>query len=367
MLAVNYWDSTLAVIPISYETGAFTGPISNMYDPKEGQKMVAATKKSGGCNHSNNDDSTIKERQKDPHSHALVLDPIVGCVAYVPDLGKDLVREFLYDTELGGIREELNVLPSGLCTGKPDGPRYFVFHPSYDVAYVVNELSSSIAVFAVNKPLLKEISRAAKSGESMSRFKGQSTLTLIQSISTIPKAFPTTLNTCGRVCVHQSGRYVIVSNRGHESITIFRVEHKGSKKGQLCQVGFYHTRGETPRHFQFDSSGQYLIVANQDSNTIAVFNFNLSNGEIKYSGNEYRIPSPNFVCNCPLHDVEYMHLRDDVSLESVKEVVEDGQDIPKKVVTTQRNLEEELMSARKEILMLREQLSSLVMQPSPVA
>jgi hypothetical protein len=70
----------------------------------------------------------------------------------------------------------------------------------------------------------------------------------------------------------------------------------------LIQVGFYHTRGETPRHFQFDASGQYLLVANQDSNSIAVFNFNLSNGEIKYTGNEYRVPSPNFVCCVPLSD-----------------------------------------------------------------
>jgi 6-phosphogluconolactonase (cycloisomerase 2 family) len=99
--------------------------------------------------------------------------------------------------------------------------------------------------------------------------------------------------------VHQSGRFVIVSNRGHESITIFRV-HQGtsrkkggkpttaSSRGTLSQVGFFHTRGETPRHFQFDHSGQYLIVANQDSDTIAVFSFNLTSGEIKYTGNEVR-------------------------------------------------------------------------------
>jgi len=57
-------------------------------------------------------------------------------------------------------------------------------------------------------------------------------------------------------------------------------------RGTLAQVGFFHTRGETPRHFQFDHSGQFLIVANQDSDSIAVFSFNLSSGEIKYSGNE---------------------------------------------------------------------------------
>merc|ERR1712232_13796 len=91
LLAVNYWDSTLCVIPLSAETGEFTGPICSLYDPKRVNKVASALKKLGGCNHSNNDDSTIKERQKDPHSHALVLDPFVGCIAYVPDLGKDLI------------------------------------------------------------------------------------------------------------------------------------------------------------------------------------------------------------------------------------------------------------------------------------
>ncbi len=144
VLAVNYWNSTLVVIPLDPETGALKGPIKNMYDPKGGEGMVACAKKNGGANHSNNDDSTIQMRQADPHSHALVLDPFVGTVAYVPDLGKDLIREFYYDANAGAIELEMNVLPSGRCTDKPDGPRYFEFHPKFNVAYVVNELSSTV-------------------------------------------------------------------------------------------------------------------------------------------------------------------------------------------------------------------------------
>jgi len=303
LLAVNYWDSTLSVFRISEETGEFVGEMTSMYDPKGGQAMVAAAKKFGGVNHSHNDESTIMMRQKDPHSHALVLDPYAGCMAYVPDLGKDLIREFFYDREQGKIETEMNVLPSGLCTGMPDGPRYFQFHPTLDVAYVVNELSSTVAVFAVDRDLMHEINSAMKNNEDLSRFKGRSTLKLIQSIRTVPSAYPAKLNTCGRICVHQSGRFVVVSNRGHESLAIFNVKQKGPSRGELRAVGHFHTRGETPRHFQFDTSGQFLIVANQDSDTIAIFNFNLSSGEIKYSGNEYRVPSPNFVCSCPIHEI----------------------------------------------------------------
>ena len=292
LIAVNYWDSTLVVIPLSRETGEFAGPIQNVYDPKAGKKMIAAAKKDGGVNHSNNDSSTIAMRQVDPHSHALVLDPFEGCVAYVPDLGKDLIREIHYDSRKGALGKEFNVLPSGMSTGMPDGPRYIDFHPKFNVAYVVNELSNSIAVFSVDRDLLGEISRAEKLGLPLDEFHGRSTLRLIQSIKTVPSAFPVTMNTCGRICVHQSGRFVIVSNRGHESIAIFRVKQScgGGKgravRGTLANVGFFHTRGETPRHFQFDHSGQFLIVANQDSDTIAVFSFNLTSGEIKYTGHE---------------------------------------------------------------------------------
>jgi len=370
MLAVNYWDSTLAVIPIDTETGALTGPIKHMYDPKGGQKVVAAGRSAGGVNHSCNDDNTIRMRQADPHSHALVLDPFVGTVAYVPDLGKDLIREFYYDKQAGKVDLELNVLPSGLCTGMPDGPRYFEFHPKHNIAYVVNELSSTIAVFEVDRALLQEMSAASANNEDMTKFRGRSTLRLIQSIKTIPSAFPTTMNTCGRICVHKSGRFVVVSNRGHQSIAIFRVRTKGPNRGELCAVGYFHTRGETPRHFQFDASGQYLLVANQDTNSIAVFNFNLSSGEMKYTGNEYRVPSPNFVCCCPMHgeDEEEEHSGPPVSNVSILQADQgetsdsDNSCTVPTEIDGKESLQGELARARAEIAKLRLQLSSLTVE-----
>ena len=121
------------------------------------------------------------------------------------------------------------------------------------------------------------------------------TMKMIQNIATIPSAFPLELNTCGRICSHPSGRFVIVSNRGHESISILKVSSSKGRAGTLSQVGFFHTFGFTPRHFQFDQSGQFLIVANQDSDCVNIFSFNLSTGELKFTGNKYHCPSPNFV------------------------------------------------------------------------
>lgn len=375
LIAVNYWDSSLAVVPISPETGEFLGEIKHTYDPRGGLAMIAAAKKDGGVNHSLNDESTISQRQADPHSHALVLDPFEGCIAYVPDLGKDVIREFWYARDAGKISFEINCLPSGLSTGKPDGPRYIEFHPKFNIAYVVNELSSTVAVFSIDRDLLLEISMAARAGHNMERFKGRSTLKLIQSIKTVPVAFPTTMNTCGRICVHQSGRFVIVSNRGHESIAIFRVKQgwgaKGKVRGSLSQVGFFHTRGETPRHFQFDHSGQFLLVANQDSDTLAVFSFNMTSGEIKYTGNDYHVPSPNFVCCCPLVDrdsYEYdAPTNEEVGFTTSANTTNCTVPTSVEIDSLEKNnvdLPSELDLARKEIADLKQQLSSLLVQRS---
>ena len=381
LLCVNYWDSTLTSIPIDPDTGKLGSKYTHMYDPKQGQKMIAEGRCKGGVNHSCNDDSTIRMRQADPHSHALVLDPFVGCVAYVPDLGKDIIREFYYNRADGNIEYEINKLPSGLCSGMPDGPRYIHFHPRYNVAYVINELSSTIAVFEVDRSLLQEMVNAEKQGEDMRQFIGRTTLKLIQSIKTIPAAFPTEMNTCGRICVHKSGQFVVVSNRGHQSIAVFHVCRTPNKRGKLSPVGYFHTRGETPRHFQFDASGQYLLVANQDSDSVAVFNFNLSSGDLKYTGNEYRVPSPNFVCCCPMHrEEEEEEERDgdvvtNIALvnhkqgDSVASSGEESDNSCTMAVDTSGKREEltsELTRARQEIDNLKKQLAALQMTSASV-
>jgi len=77
---------------------------------------------------------------------------------------------------------------------------------------------------------------------------------------------------------------------------VHRIHRDSTPPGMLTLAGIFHTRGETPRHFQFDKSGQWLIVANQDSNTCSIFAFNTATGRVTYTGNTYSCPSPNFVC-----------------------------------------------------------------------
>lgn len=287
MLIVNYWDSTVRVFRMCPGSHTVKEQVF-CYDPNEGKGMKVSADKH--VNHSINDESAQKERQADPHSHAIVLDPVKGRFAYVPDLGKDLIRQFVYDEDTGVL------VPQGSFKSGPDGrtalgPRYIDFHPQLPVAYVVNELSSEVSVFVFDPSAFEDLEEAAGNPLSPKNESPRPTLKLVQTVSTIPPAFPPNLNTCGRVCTSPDGSFVLCANRGHDSIATFKVQ----EDGRLATAKIVHTRGATPRHFAFDNSGKFLLAANQDSDNVAVFKFS-KQGDLVYTGNSYHMPSPNFVC-----------------------------------------------------------------------
>ena len=90
MLLVNYWNSTVCTLEVLKD--GTLGRLIATYDPKQGKEMKASADKH--VNHSRNDAAAQAERQGDPHSHAIVLEPTMGVIAYVPDLGMDLIRQF---------------------------------------------------------------------------------------------------------------------------------------------------------------------------------------------------------------------------------------------------------------------------------
>ncbi|KOO35239.1 3-carboxymuconate cyclase [Chrysochromulina tobinii] len=298
MLLVNYWDSTIGTLELLPD--GRIGRYLATYDPKGGKPMKARADKH--VNHSLNDENAQKERQGDPHSHAIVLEPTTGTIAYVPDLGMDIIRQFLFDEESGNVIP-CGEIPSGVKASRRGlGPRYMMFAKDIPTCYVVNELSSQIAVFSFHPDVAIRLAKAwadAPTPEEKTKALAalqQPTLTLVQTVSTVPEDFPFDMNTCGRVTIHPTGDFVITSNRGHDSVSVHRIHRDSTPPGMLTLAGIFHTRGETPRHFQFDKSGQFLLVANQDSGSVAVFAFNVSTGRISYTGNSYSCPSPNFVC-----------------------------------------------------------------------
>lgn len=267
LLFVNYWDSSLGSLPIANEGELH--PVRGFIKP---DKVVSRDRS-----------DHLKNRQLEAHAHAIVLDPFEGGnIAYVPDLGRDCIRQYRYDPASGEFME-LNEIPSAEGEG-PHGPRYIEFHPTMEIAYVVNELSSLISVFRYNREEAQKIWEESP--------ETACTLELIQQISTVPEDY-TDYNTCGRVTVHTSGEFVLVSNRGHDSITVYRVDQE---TGLLETVDTFPTLGETPRHFQLNRSGDILVAANQDTDSVVVFDFDVNTGTLMHNGLKYDIESPNFVC-----------------------------------------------------------------------
>jgi 6-phosphogluconolactonase (cycloisomerase 2 family) len=178
------------------------------------------------------------------------------------------------------------------------GPRYIEFHPTIPTSYVINELSCEVCVFQFDSTaaqMLQLMHKMKHEGKQQNSSEYPPTLRLIQTIRTVPEAFPTDMNTCGRIAVHNSGSFVLAANRGHDSIAVFQVDRESDPPGQLELVDIQHTRGKTPRHFKFDSSGQWLLAANQDTDTVSIFHFNIATGKLNWTGNHYHVSSPNFV------------------------------------------------------------------------
>jgi 6-phosphogluconolactonase len=113
-------------------------------------------------------------------------------------------------------------------------------------------------------------------------------LSALQTISALPEGTDLD-NTCADVHIASSGRFLYGSNRGHDSIVVFRID-KGT--GQLSRVGHSSTQGSTPRNFGIDPSGRFLLAANQDSDTIVTLQIDPWSGELSPTGEVTSVPVP---------------------------------------------------------------------------
>ncbi|MBP2001209.1 6-phosphogluconolactonase [Paenibacillus shirakamiensis] len=208
------------------------------------------------------------ERQDKPHVHSAWFSPDEKYVL-VCDLGLDIVRIYALDRTKGELVFHKDaVLPPG------SGPRHLAFHPQGDKVYVINEVNSTIAAFTYE----------ANAGE----------LTLQQVVSTLPDGFQGE-NGTAEIAVSSDGRYVYGSNRGHDSIVLFEVE---PEDGQLKLVEHVSSEGGHPRHFTLTPSGEWMIVANRDSNNLAVFKVDTKTGKLAFTGLTAQVSKP--VCVKPL-------------------------------------------------------------------
>ena len=208
--------------------------------------------------------SVNKDRQQGPHAHGVYLDSR-NRFAAVADLGLDKVMVYRFDAERGSLAA--NDPPFGSV--KPGaGPRHFAFHPNGRFAYVNNEMASTVTAFAWDgrKGRLKEL----------------------QTLATLPEGFAGD-NSTAELELHPTGRFLYVSNRGHDSIAVFAVDQRD---GRLRFVEHQGTQGKTPRSFGIDPSGQFLLAANQGADTIVVFRIDQKTGRLTPAGQRVQVGKP---------------------------------------------------------------------------
>ncbi len=205
-------------------------------------------------------------RQSGPHAHSVTLDEDNG-LAFVPDLGLDKLIVYRLDSNRG--RLEPHDLPS-IAVTPGAGPRHLAIHPSGRFAYLINELDSTIMALSYDG--------------------GGGRFEALQVVATLPEGFSGE-SACADVQVAQSGDFLYASNRGHDSIVIYKIDQRS---GRLACIGHEPTRGKTPRHFGIDPAGKYLLAANQDSDTIVAFCIDPQTGKPRPTG--YTTPVPTPVC-----------------------------------------------------------------------
>jgi 6-phosphogluconolactonase len=205
-----------------------------------------------------------KERQEGPHAHWIETSRD-NRFALAADLGLDEVLVYKFDARKGTLSP--NAPPfTKLHAGS--GPRHIAFRPDGKFLYVISELSSTVTTFRFD----------ARAG----------TLRELQTVTTLPMEF-SGRNDTAEIAVHSNGKFLYASNRGHDSIAVFAIDHA---KGKLTFVSRVPTGGKEPRHFAIDPSGNYLFAENQLSNNIVVFKIDLATGGLNPTGQVIDVPSP---------------------------------------------------------------------------
>ncbi len=214
----------------------------------------------------------VQHPGKDPHTHGVALSAD-NRFAFACDMGADRLMAYRFDGAKGKLTP---ASPAVIPLKAGSGPRHIVFRPDGKFAYVVASKSSNVLAFAYD----------ARTGA----------LKELEASSSLPPSFEGT-NSAAEIAVHPSGKWLYVSNRGHNSVVLFTID---PGKGTLTFVEEQGTGGKTPRHFGIEPSAKHLAIGNQESDTVLVCRVDAGNGRLKPSGVFAQVPSPACVKFLPL-------------------------------------------------------------------
>lgn len=211
--------------------------------------------------------SVNPDRQKEPHAHCIVISPDNRFVL-AADLGTDKILNYELKPETSEMKPNAAQPYAELPPGS--GPRHLVFHTNGNRVYVINELKNTVTFFDY----------ATQTGS----------LTQRQTISTVPENFAGISHTAD-LKITPDGRFLYGTNRGHDSIAIFRI----GDDGHLSLVRIEPSLGKGPQNLLITPDGRWLLCANMPGNNVAVFAIDASTGGLKSAGDPVTIPMPSCI------------------------------------------------------------------------
>jgi 6-phosphogluconolactonase len=177
----------------------------------------------------------------------------------------DRVLLYRLDAEGGALQR----VPSGDAVLHPgSGPRHLAFHPMLPLVFVANELNSTVTTLRFDQD--------------------HAVLSVLASHSTLPSGWSKP-SYAADIHVDTSGRFLYVSNRGHDSVAVFSI---APTTGALALAQLVHTGGNWPRNFTLDPTGRWLLVANERSGSIVVFGRDERSGRLSAGRRRLSLPSP---------------------------------------------------------------------------
>ena len=203
--------------------------------------------------------------QAGPHAHWVDFD-LPGRRVLVADKGIDQIVIYRLDTDAGKLVPNEPAFGS-LHPGA--APRHLAFHPSGHYAYVNGEADMTITAFSYDDQ--------------------RGALDELQVLSTLPDGAPRDGCSTAEIVVEPAGRFVYVSNRGHDSVAIFGIDQA---TGRLTAAGHTPTQGRIPRNIAIDPTGTFLYAANQESDTIVHFRIDHEQGQLIPTGDITPVGAP---------------------------------------------------------------------------
>ena len=201
-------------------------------------------------------------RQEAPHAHSAWFEPNSKTIISV-DLGTNQLWFSQIDTKTNTLQPTEPLL---LTMAEGAGPRHLSFHPNSKWIYVLNELNNTVT-------------RIEKSSNKDYLVK--------ESISTLPSDYKEE-STSADIHISDDGAFLYTSNRGHNSIAMFKVD---KTNGALSLIDYESTHGKDPRNFSLSPSNDFIVVANQNSDNLVSFKRDKKTGTLQFV-DETTAPTP---------------------------------------------------------------------------